>query len=54
MTTLYWHFLHTHERALLASPRTSLMARNIARLSGDERAAIATQAEDTLGRLDTL
>jgi deoxyribodipyrimidine photolyase-related protein len=53
-TTLYWHFLDKHERALAANPRTSLMVRNVARLSAEERAAIRAQATKTLENLDTL
>ena len=44
MTTLYWRFLDAHEAELAANPRTALMARNVARLSADERAAIAEEA----------
>jgi deoxyribodipyrimidine photolyase-related protein len=54
VTTLYWRFLHTHERALQANPRTMLMARSVGRLGTDERAAIATQAQATLAGLDAL
>jgi deoxyribodipyrimidine photolyase-related protein len=54
ITTLYWHFLDTHEAELMRNPRTSLMAKNIARLSAPERAAIKTQAQNLLEKLDTL
>jgi deoxyribodipyrimidine photolyase-related protein len=53
-TTLYWHFLDKHEAALAKNPRTSLMVRNVTRLSGDERAAIREQAKITLNQLDAL
>ncbi len=53
VTTLYWHFLITHERRLLANPRTTLMAKNVARLSAEERAAIRAQAEATLDGIDS-
>ncbi len=53
-TTLYWHFLDKHEQVLAANPRTALMAKNIARLSADERAALRVQAHSVLGRMDDL
>ena len=53
-TTLYWHFLDKHEATLAKNPRTSLMAKNITRLSADERTAIRIQAEATLKNLDSL
>jgi deoxyribodipyrimidine photolyase-related protein len=54
LTVLYWNFLDTHEQTLSANPRTVLMARNIARLSGEERAAIRASAQALLENLDTL
>jgi deoxyribodipyrimidine photolyase-related protein len=53
-TVLFWHFLATHERELLASPRTTLMARNVARLTRTERAAITLRAQQMLQQLDAL
>lgn len=53
-TVLFWHFLDTHERALQASPRTMLMAKNVGRLSMQERAAIASHAARLLQDLDAL
>ena len=53
-TTLYWNFLDKHEKTLVKNPRTSLMAKNIARLSEADRAAIRAQAALTLGNLDLL
>lgn len=53
-TVLYWHFLMTHEEELLANPRTTLMARNLARLAPDERAAIQARAHELLADLDAL
>jgi len=53
-TTLYWHFLIQHEQALLNNPRTTLMARHVARLSLQQRQDIQACAEDRLARLDTL
>jgi deoxyribodipyrimidine photolyase-related protein len=54
VTTLFWHFLDTHERALRASPRTALMARNVDRLTADERTAIRARAGRMLADLDAL
>ena len=54
ITTLYWHFLDKHEATLLKNPRTALMAKNIGRLSAQERLAIQTHAQTLLANLDTL
>jgi deoxyribodipyrimidine photolyase-related protein len=43
-TTLYWDFLLRHEALLAANPRMVMQVKNLARLSGDERARIRTQA----------
>ncbi len=51
-TTLYWNFLDKHEAMLKGNPRTALMVKNIARLSGEEREAIRAQAIVTLRDLD--
>jgi deoxyribodipyrimidine photolyase-related protein len=53
-TTLYWNFLDRHEQALAANPRTSLMARNVARLAPGERGAIRRQAAAMLENPDVL
>ncbi len=53
-TTLYWNFLDKHEATLVKNPRTSLMAKNIGRLDGDERQAIRSKAAEILDKLDTL
>lgn len=53
-TTLYWHFLDRHESTLAANPRTALMAKNLQKLSAEERAAIRASAADMLTRLETL
>ena len=53
-TTLYWNFLDKHEKTLVKNPRTSLMAKNITRLSEADRTAIRAQAALTLGNLDLL
>ncbi len=51
-TTLYWNFLDRHEDELAANPRTSLMARNVARMDRAERAAVRRQADALLERID--
>ena len=53
-TTLYWNFLDKHEKSLAGNPRTSLMVRNITRMSEDDRLAIRAQALQTLNQLDAL
>jgi deoxyribodipyrimidine photolyase-related protein len=53
-TTFYWHFLDKHEATLASNPRTSLMVRNLMRMSDGERAAIRDQAKSMLNQLDTL
>lgn len=54
VTVLYWHFLDRHEAEFAANPRTALMAKNLARLSPAERAAIAGRAGQMLAGLDDL
>ena len=54
VTTLYWHFLDKHEAVLAKNPRTSLMAKNITRLSVGERTSIGARAAYILNNLDTL
>ncbi len=53
-TTLYWHFVERHERALAASPRTALMAKNLQKLGDDERTAIRRRAAELLDNLEAL
>jgi deoxyribodipyrimidine photolyase-related protein len=53
-TTLYWHFLDQHEGMLAGNPRTSLMAKNIARMADADRTALRAHATTTLNTLDTL
>ncbi len=43
-TTLYWDFLMRHETALAKNPRMALQVKNLARLSGNERQAVAARA----------
>jgi deoxyribodipyrimidine photolyase-related protein len=54
VTVLFWHFLDRHERTLAANPRMVMMAKNIQRLSAEERASIRTQAAAMLDNLDSL
>lgn len=53
-TTLYWYFLDKHEAMLAGNPRTSLMAKNISKLSAADRATLRAQASKTLENLDDL
>ena len=53
-STLYWNFLDKHEMMLMGNPRTSLMAKNITRMSSEDRAAIRSQAALMLKNPDTL
>ena len=53
-TTLYWNFLDKHEAALAANPRTGLMAKNITRLSPEQRQRIRDVAQRVLETLDDL
>jgi deoxyribodipyrimidine photolyase-related protein len=43
-TTLYWDFIARHEKRLAANPRLALQVKNLARLSADERRAVADRA----------
>jgi deoxyribodipyrimidine photolyase-related protein len=43
-TTLYWDFLQRHEDLLKKNPRMAMQLKNLARLDGPARAAIAQQA----------
>jgi deoxyribodipyrimidine photolyase-related protein len=54
VTTLFWNFLDKHEAALSRNPRTVMMAKNITRLSDDQRQAIREQAQRQLNNLDAL
>jgi deoxyribodipyrimidine photolyase-related protein len=44
-TTLYWDFLARHETRLRSNPRMAMQLRNLARLDGEARRAIADQAD---------
>jgi deoxyribodipyrimidine photolyase-related protein len=50
-TVLYWNFLDRHEAAFSRNPRTALMARNVARLTAGERAAIRATAGNILATM---
>ncbi len=54
VTTLYWYFLDKHEKMLVSNPRTSLMAKNITKMSAEDRDALRAQATSTLKNLDKL
>jgi deoxyribodipyrimidine photolyase-related protein len=54
VTTLYWYFLDKHEKMLVSNPRTSLMAKNITKMSAEDREALRAQAAITLKNLDKL
>ena len=53
-TTLYWNFLDKHEGMLNRNRRTALIAKNVARLSVGERAAIRGHVALTLKNLDSV
>ncbi len=53
-TTLYWNFIDRHEAALAGNPRTALMAKNLQKLSDDERKAVRVRAAQMLNSLDSL
>jgi len=53
-TTLYWHFIARHEKALASNPRTALMAKNLQKLSSEERTGIAKRAALMLKNLESL
>lgn len=53
-TTLYWNFIERHEQNLASNPRTALMAKNLQKLSTDERAGIELRATQMLQNLDAL
>ena len=43
-TTLYWDFLMRHEAMLARNPRMALQVKNLARLDGAQRQAVAERA----------
>jgi deoxyribodipyrimidine photolyase-related protein len=54
MTTLYWNFLDTHEKAFAGNPRTALMVKNLQRMSPEDRGRVRQQAKAMLSDLDAL
>ncbi|HEU4460424.1 MAG TPA: cryptochrome/photolyase family protein [Methylibium sp.] len=53
-TVLYWRFVDRHEKALLGNPRTVFMAKNLARLSSEQRQAIRSESERVLAQIESL
>ena len=53
-TLLYWAFLDRHEKMLSGNPRTALMAKNIQRLSSEQRDTIRREAAALLDGLDAV
>lgn len=53
-TTLYWNFIERHENTLASNPRTALMAKNLHKLSTDERSGIEQRAAEMLESLEAL
>lgn len=53
-TTLYWNFIDGHVAELAANPRTALMAKNLDRISLEERQAIRERAKSMLSNLEDL
>jgi deoxyribodipyrimidine photolyase-related protein len=53
-TTLYWNFIERHENTLSSNPRTALMAKNLHKLSADERLGIEQRAAQMLDKLESL
>ncbi len=54
LTTLYWNFLDKHEESFASNPRTSLMVKNLQRMTDDERRSVRSDAKRMLGNLDAL
>jgi len=53
-TVLYWNFLIRHYDSFARNPRTALMAKNVDRMSEQERIAISDHASALLQRLEQL
>lgn len=53
-TTLYWNFIDKHESTMTGNPRTALMAKNLTRLTAEERAEIRLRASEMLAQPDLL
>ena len=54
ITTLYWNFLDKHEKTFAGNPRTSLMVKNLQRMTDAERAAVRVDGKRMLANLDAL
>ncbi len=54
MTTLYWNFLDKHEATFGSNPRTSLMVKNLQRMTPELRAEVRGRATEMLADLDAL
>jgi deoxyribodipyrimidine photolyase-related protein len=54
LTTLYWNFLDENETTFASNPRTSLMVKNLQRMSAEERHAIRIDAQRMLKNLNAL
>ena len=54
ITTLYWNFLDKHEATFGSSPRTSLMVKNLQRMTPELRAGVRERAVEMLADLDSL
>ena len=52
--SFYWNFIDTHQKRLLANPRTAMIARAWSKKPDEEKAAIVKQAEQYLKRINTL
>ncbi|MEO6016672.1 MAG: cryptochrome/photolyase family protein [Polaromonas sp.] len=54
MTTLYWNFLDRHEQTFGNNPRTTLMVKNLQRMSPELRNQVRARAADMLADLEHL
>jgi deoxyribodipyrimidine photolyase-related protein len=54
LTTLYWNFLDQHDATFASNPRTALMAKNLQRMSGEERSKVKARAGEMLADLNAL
>ena len=52
LNALYWHFLTRHRERLQSNPRMAQMYRTYDRMAETQRAALHTQAEGFLARLE--
>ena len=54
VTTLYWNFLDKHEATFGSNPRTSLMVKNLQRMTPELRSQVRERATEMLADLDSL